>query len=188
MGWLFWVGCADATIGDSAHIAESDTTDTSPDPHTGDTADIVAPFTTASGWEVYERAEWLDEPSLRSCVLRWDLTAVPARACDGCEFAFRLTMDLNEAHSTDDGTCASIYADRQETLAYTEDFEGGGPTVLIEVDGQWFWWAFAARRETGLYWWFGAYEVQALDPDNAPPDHYLDWLTSWWESELFFEG
>ncbi len=155
---------------------------------TADTADAVpsAPFATASGWERFEYANWLEEEGLRSCDMYWSAWVVPAFGCDHCAYGFAASMTLEESQTTDDGSCAAIHADRQQVLAYLEDFEGQGPSLLVQVEGRWFWWAWAEPSDTGLRWWFGWEDYQAETGDDAPPGHEDDWLTSYWNSEIVF--
>jgi len=162
-------------------------TDTAAGDPAGDTAAPWAPFTRAVGTERFQYAYWLEEAGLRNCDLMWAVEATPAAGCEGCEYGFSATMSLLEEQSIDDGTCAVFHTNRTQTLAYLEDYEGNGPSVMSQQGGRWFWWAYAEPLDRGLRWTFGWEDYQAESLGELPPGYEDGWLTNLWESEITFE-
>ena len=181
-------GCTAETADTGPESTGDTASDTGND--SGDSAVDTGPdllFTHASGTEQYQRALWLEEAGQRDCDMWWNITADGVAPCDGCEFAMTAQLVLDEERSFDDGACATIHMDKSQTLAYTDAWEDAGPSVLVQVEGLWFWWAYAERTENGVHWWFGVKDIQVSIEDGAPNGHDMDYATSYWDSVIAFE-
>lgn len=144
-------------------------------------------YTRMVGEESFEWAEWVENAGDRDCHLRWSLSGTPTEACDGCALAFDVALVFDGASSLDDGSCGEVPTDRNLVLAYTEDFEGNGGTLMRRVEDQWFWWSFASLDGSQLTWSFGWEDWQETEYDDLQPDRYLTHFTSLWAGSATVE-
>ncbi len=135
-------GC-DSADADTDTDADSDTdADADADTDT-DTDTDVNPFYpngTYVGGETLWSAFATEAPEVE-CEYNWDATGTPVQYnCDGCEWVFDVDFTFNADHS-DLGDNCDAGADFAYTYAYTDDYYGYGPTLLLGYYGYYYWWS-----------------------------------------------
>ena len=102
-----------------------------------------------------------------NCVLYFDLVGVNTDVgdCPSCVFAFQLDAQAQSGdHVIDDGTCTDYFSQPKSFhYAYTEDYQGHGPSLLYYSYDyfQWFAWI---RNGDVLY---GTEQVVEYDPQSS---------------------
>ena len=86
---------------------------------------------TWTGWESHDVAQDMDEPDTYNCQLVWDTAGTPSTlACDGCEFAYDITVTPQEAdYIVNDGSCD--FTELSFSYGYNPAYEYNGETLTV---------------------------------------------------------
>ena len=120
-------------------------TDSDTDADTDSDTDTDPAYTSYEGWESYDWMAYTAMPGEDNCQLVWDAVGTPADACEGCDFAFEVSLTLqDEDYVYYDETCDWAVGDFVYTYAYAYNYYGYGyGWSLIDYYGYWYAWAYA---------------------------------------------
>jgi hypothetical protein len=161
---------------DDTGLEETDTdADADADSDTDADADADIVYNNYDGTESFDYG-FTQAAGTVNCHLAWGVTGTPLTPCNGCEFAFDLTMSYDAASSTDDGTCVHMATDGNWQYAYTTDYYGYGGMLLLGYAGNFYAWAYADF--TGDQF---SYETGYKDLDLTDYGYPCYFYTYWWE-------
>lgn len=123
---------------------------------------------------------WDEDPDVRGCDLRWDLSGTATEPCTECAWAFEVTYTLDATSSTDEGDCfdGMDSTDFTWTVGLDVDYYGYGVPVLWYYNVDYGWeglWA-ATWQYPALYWNSG-YNERPYERGDT-----LYYYTAYWET------
>jgi|GEM_PF-5171844 len=107
-----------------------------------------------SGTEVYRHNKGTYEAGSFACVLSWDMNGTPSQkspeTCVGCVFRFEIEASPQSGEQiVNDGSCDQYFAEPLTFhYAYTEDYQGHGPSLMYYSADYFQWYAWIRDGDT----------------------------------------
>lgn len=156
-------GTPDVQDSDPWTDADADT-----DADTDTDADSDAPYANLAATLTNEFSTGSANPGSPNCHIEFRVLGTAVDTCPDCLFAFSLDSSTElEANTVDDGTyegCDASLAPFADGWGFTEDYQGYGPYVMYQVEGDW-----RAQRS-------GEHTGDTLSWSQGYVDYYYDGL------------